>query len=208
MDRPSVPITESDFVLFDAINHARHRPEIVRRFRSGVQTCLAQNISRGRSIARIREFQQARIISRAALAETTTPDTCAATTLDSSLDREEVSASFRKTRLRVSHNFMLRPRQSGFEIWSPVSRAHHVLSLEQTLILTFFSSGNRVDRLVAESKSHANNSTALHIARWLHRNGLLVAIPPIQDSRLREPKSKPQAKPGRPPAPHHVNRLT
>ncbi len=83
---------------------------------------------------------------------------------------------------------MLRPAPTGFETWSPVTRSHHVLCLELALTLVFFSSGSRVDRLIAAGKGYADKSTALHITHWLHEIGLLVPIP--TKSRRLPPESK------------------
>ena len=84
---------------------------------------------------------------------------------------------------------MLRPVRTGFEIWSSVSRSHHVLSLELALVLTFFSSGRKVDQLTAQDGGYADKSHALYAVRWLRDAGLLVAIPKDSGQRTRRATS-------------------
>lgn len=188
MDKPSVPLTESDFVLLDVMSNTTDRPEIVRRFRAMTQSLLSQRITRLQAIGRLKELRRAEIVLRAISSDPVASDAPSATSLERLASQKPASTSLRKTQLRVSHNFMLRPVRTGFEIWSPVSRSYHVLSLELALILAFFASGKKVDELMAAGKGYASGSNALHMTHWLHEIGLLVPIPtnsrrPIPESR-------------------------
>ena len=118
-----------------------------------------------------------------------TIETSPAAGLESLENNQEPGGSLSETLLRVSHNFMLRPVRTGFEIWSSVSRSHHVLSLEVALILTFFSSGKSADQLVTQGRGYADKSVALHAIRWLRGIGLLVAVPEDSRQRSREDAS-------------------
>ena len=186
MDKPSVPLSESDFVLLAVLNNTTRRSDVVPTFRANAQTCLPQKISRLTATGRLKELQHAKIILRGASPEPAILDTPAPTSLERLEGDREPSDSLAETVLRVSHNFMLRPVRTGFEIWSSVSRSHHVLSLELALILTFFSSGKRADRLTTRFRGFAGESKGLRAVRWLHDIGLLVAAP--KDSKRRSPE--------------------
>ena len=186
MDRPSVPMSESDFVLLDVLSNEYGRSETIRSFRANAQTCLSQRISRLAATGRLKELQRARIILRGTCPESAKRETPSAIGFEQLESDPKLGGSPSETYLRVSHNFMLRPVPAGFEIWSSVSRSNHILSLELALILTFFSSGKSVDQLVAQGRGYAEKSYALRAVRWLHDIGLLVATPRGAKQRTRQ----------------------
>ena len=183
MDRPSVPMSESDFVLFDALNNTSRRSEVIRTFRADAWARLSQRVTRLAAVARLKELQNAQLILRGISPEPAALESSSAVSLEKIASNQEPGDLLSETNLRVSHNFMLRPVGTGFEIWSSVSRDHHVLSLELALILTFFASGKRAEQFIAQGRGFADKSAALHAVRWLRHTGLLVADP--KDSRQR-----------------------
>ena len=197
MDKPSAPLTESDFVLLDVLARTTHRPEIVSGFRTRAQSCLSQRVTRLQATGRLKELRLAEIILRATSSDAAASDASSAARPGTPAGQNAAGKSLRKTRLRVTRNFMLRPVRTGFEIWSSVSRSHHVLSLELALTLAFFSSGNSVNRLIAAGKSYADRSTAPRMTHWLHETGLLVPVParsrrpPPESARVTERRTGP-----------------
>ena len=84
--------------------------------------------------------------------------------------------SLHNQRLRLSHNFMLRHVQTGFEIWSSVSRSYHILSLDLVLLLISFSSGQKVRNVIAGKEQLGDALDISRAIRWLYQNGLLILV--------------------------------
>ena len=181
MDQASLPLHETDFVLLDVIGRLDHRSDIVRTFRTEVQRSLLQGVSRFHSIQRLNELKQAQVLLDRCDYERIEPEATPTVNLSGFVNHSSVRGSFREKHLRLSKNFMFRPAKEGFEIWSSVSRCHHVLSLDMALILVFFSSGKRVNQYITETSTIGHALTRLRAAKWLNDNGILVDV--LDDSR-------------------------
>ena len=176
MDKMSIVLDESDFVLLSAIGNENYQSKIIRKFRAKLRTYLLRNSSRLQAENRINELKKAKIILSLRSDSKTIPVTPVPVELNKFNSDSATKPSFYNQQLRVSNNFMLQPVQTGFQIWSSISRSYHILSLDITLILISFSSGKIIRKYIAEKKQPSN---ALNISRaieWLHNNGLLISV--------------------------------
>ena len=174
MDRASMSLLDSDFVLFDVIRNVSDQADIIGVFRARAQTTLFREFSRLQSTRRINELKQARIILVASDVGQASSARTSALSVSKFEDQPNVKKSLYKGRLRISNNFMFRPVQAGFEIWSPVSRSYHVLSLDMALVLVYFPSGKTVEEFLAERNVRGSTSARLGAVKWLQNMGLLV----------------------------------
>ena len=176
MDRASISLLDSDFVLFDVILKVNDQADIIGVFRARAQTTLFREFSRPESTRRINELKQAQIILLAPDAGKASSASTHAPGVSKFEDQPDVNKSLHKRRLRISNNFMFRPVQTGFEIWSPVSRSFHVLSLDMALVLVYFSSGKTVGEFLKERNVRGSTLARLGAAKWLQDMGLLVRV--------------------------------
>ncbi len=90
------------------------------------------------------------------------------------VDCTEFRALDNNLHLRLSRNFSLEPVQSGFKIWSSVSRKHHILDIELVLLLISFSHGKSICEVNTEKSIISDNANRTKGINWLFNNGLLV----------------------------------
>jgi radical SAM superfamily enzyme YgiQ (UPF0313 family) len=176
MDKVPIALSESDFVLLSVINDANHLADVVRNFRAKLRACAMQDCPRLYSRNRIKELRQARVLLSAADGDHSPQVNGSIVDFQNFESSAAVNETFLKRRLRVSRNFMLRPLQSGFQIWSSVSRSHHILSLDLVFVLISFSTGKEVSQLIAESNGLTDISKVPRAIGWLHDNGLLISV--------------------------------
>jgi len=176
MDKMSIVLNESDFVLLSIIGDPDHQSKIIRKFRTKLRTYFLQNCSRLQAEHRINELKKAKIILSAHSDTQNIPVTPVPIELNKFNSGPATKLSFYNQRLRLSHNFMLQPVQTGFQIWSSISRSYHTLSLDMILIVIFFSSGKTINKYITEKKQPNDNLNIPRAIKWLHNNGLLVSI--------------------------------
>ena len=75
MDKMSIVLNESDFVLLSVIGNANDQSEIIKKFRAELRTYLLKNCSRLQSEKRINELKQAKILLSVCDDTQTTPVT-------------------------------------------------------------------------------------------------------------------------------------
>ncbi len=188
MDKASTSLTESDFVLLDVANSINRHADLIRTFRAEARKHLLNDFSRFHTIQRIKELKQSHVLLGARGSEQTIPIGTSSVGLKKFDNHSHVRNSFQEKRLRLSNNFMFRPVQTGFEIWSSVTRSHYVLSLDMALILTSFSSGKKVTHCLAERRGSGDASIKLRATKWLHEIGLLTDV--IGESSHRREQSR------------------
>ena len=176
MDKASMSLSKSDFVLLYAMNSVRHHTDAIRTFRVEVRKHLLQDVSRFHTIQRIKELTHAQVLSGIHDATRTISTSTSPIELTKFINHPNVIDSFHKKRLRLSQNFMLKPVPAGFEIWSSVSRSLYVLSLDLTLILVSFSSGKTVTACLSERRGSSDTLNKFRATQWLHEIGLLTEV--------------------------------
>jgi radical SAM superfamily enzyme YgiQ (UPF0313 family) len=165
LQRPLVPLNEADLILFDTLLTPRSPADAVQLTQDALQTTLGVSASAADIASRIRDLGRSDFFVPSEAAERSP----GAKTIADCLKDSDVRAARADRKLRIPRNFLARPTQKGFEVWSHASQSYEVVSADLLILLYRFGSG----ALESEVISGSGASDLAAAVDWLLENRLL-----------------------------------